>query len=99
MMPLLATALAGSGLVAYNSVARVGAASAQGIKKVVIKESNERYRYAPTKVTVMKGTTVTWRNMTDVEHNITAKGAVKIDKDIEDGKSASGSLLKEEGRE
>lgn len=85
---LLAAAVTGTGLVGSAWAANSRAPEATA-KKVLIKETNERYHYTPTRITVAKGATVTWSNKTDVEHNVTARGPVKLDKDIEDGKSVS----------
>lgn len=75
-------------------LAHAASAHAAATKKVVIKEVDERYRFTPKTITVKKGTKVVWTNGTDVEHNVTVKKGVKIDKDIEDGKKASFTFTK-----
>jgi plastocyanin len=86
--------LTGFGLVSQSNASTGRAPFAAPAKTVLIKETNERYHYTPAKMTVAKGTTVTWINRTDVEHNVTAKQGMKIDKDIEKGKSVRVTFTK-----
>lgn len=87
---LLAMAVGGFGFAAHGQAAPSRTPATATMKKVLIKETNNRYHYTPLKITVAKGTTVTWTNKTDVEHNVSdTQNGVKIDKDIEDGKTVS----------
>ena len=91
---LLAMVAGGVGLIAHSYSSPGHTAFAAGAKKVVIKETANRYHYTPAKIAVAKGTRVTWTNMTDAEHNVTITQGVKINKDIPTGKSVSFTFTK-----
>lgn len=91
---ILATALMGFGFVAQSSASTGHTTLSTAKKKVLIKEKDERYRYTPKKISVARGTKVVWTNKTDVEHNVTVKHGIKINKDIENGKSVSFTFTK-----
>lgn len=83
----LTSVLTAFGFVASSQAAATRAQAAAPMKRVLIKESHERYGYTPRAITVQKGMTVTWTNKTDVEHNVTVTQGVKINDDIETGKT------------
>lgn len=91
----LAMAVGGFGLAAHSQAAPSRTAAAATMKKVLIKETNNRYHYTPLKITVAKGTTVTWTNKTDVEHNVSdTQNGMKVNKDIKQGKTVSFTFTK-----
>lgn len=91
--PLLV--MMGVGLMAHAAASTGRAPLAAPVKKVLIKEAHQRYGYTPTKITVARGTKVTWTNKTDVEHNVSdEQNGMKVNKDIKQGKTVNFTFTK-----
>jgi plastocyanin len=58
-------------------------------KQVLAKEVNSTYLFAAKTVTVKVGTTITWSNRSDAEHNVTFDKNSKVNMDFEPNKSVS----------
>ncbi len=95
-MPKRSLALVGTAalLLAGTSITYMTTAHAGTVagKRVLVraKEVHERYAWAPKQINVARGTTVTWTNTTDTEHNVTfdSGGVGKFDKDLKEHQSA-----------
>lgn len=63
-------------------------------KQVLAKEVNSTYLFAARTVTVKVGTTVTWSNKSDAEHNVTFDKNSKVNMDFKPNKSVSYTFTK-----
>lgn len=71
------------------------AVKAKGVhKQVLAKEVKNVYLFGPKAVKVKVGTTITWSNKSDVEHNVTFDKNSKVDMDFKPNKSVSYTLTK-----
>jgi plastocyanin len=86
----------GAGLLSQGGALHTHAARlAKAHKTVVTKEVNDKYGFNPKKVTVKVGTTVTWSNKTDAEHNVTFHtDGKKLNADFKPGKSVHYTFTK-----
>ena len=82
-------AIALAGLVAIAQDHAVAAPNHAAHPTVVTKEVHDRYSFAPQRESVRRGTTVTWTNKTDAEHNVTFDSghAGKWNKDFKEHQS------------
>ena len=80
--------LFGGTSVGYAQATWSGASGAKH-PTIVTKEVHDTYSFAPNRVNVVRGTTVTWTNRTDAEHNVTfdSGGAGKWNKDFKEHQS------------
>lgn len=65
-----------------------------GHKRVLAKELNGSYVFAARTVRVRVGTTITWSNTSDAEHNVTFDRNSNVDMDFEPNKSVSYTFTK-----
>jgi plastocyanin len=86
---------ASAGLLGVNSSHAATASASRPHKTMKIVEVNNKYKFAKAKLTVTKGTKVTWTNKTDAPHTVTGtKGWTFETKTFDQGKSVSFTFKK-----
>lgn len=69
-------------------------ASHAATKTILAKEVGKNYVWSPKKATIKVGTKVTWKNPTDVAHNVNGQGSFHFSKSLPKGKSVSYTFKK-----
>ena len=73
-----------------NTASAPAATKAKGVhKQVLAKEVKSTYLFGPKAVKIKVGTTITWSNRSDVEHNVTFDKNAKVNMDFKPNKSVS----------
>jgi plastocyanin len=75
--------------------APAAATKAKGVhKQVLAKEVKSTYLFGPKEVKIKVGTTITWSNRSDAEHNVTFDKNSKVNMDFKPNKSVSYTFTK-----